>query len=293
MAISASLVKQLRDKTGLGMMVCKNALEETGGDMDKAFEYLRKKGEATAEKRRSKEANQGKVSVRIGTDTAVLYEVNCETDFVARNDDFQSFAEALGELLLTHTPADAQQAKNITAPAFNGKTVEEWMKELIGKIGEKIDFSQFRLRSFSPDTQKVFSYIHGNGKIGVMVCLQCEDEAARTSDACAQLGKDIAMQVAAARPVATRREDVPQQLVDKEKEIYLTQIKNSGKPEKIWDKIVDGKMNKFYSQIVLQEQEYIKNPDISISERVKEASRECGADISIAWFERLEIGYQE
>ncbi len=274
-------------------MVCKKALEETGGDMNQAFEYLRKKGEATAAKRQNKEVNQGKISVKTGTDTVVIYEVNCETDFVARNEDFQNFVNALGDVLLANKPADVDAAKTLTSDAFGGKSVEERMKELIGKIGEKIDFTLFNIHRIQPEKEKPFSYIHGKGNIGVLLSLICEDESARNTDEFAQLGKDIAMQIAAARPVSVNREGVPEDISNKEREIYLAQIKESGKPEKIWDKIIDGKMNKFYSQIVLLEQEFIKNPDISVTQRIDEVKKATGVDISIAWFDRFEIGYNE
>ncbi|MBD3420334.1 MAG: elongation factor Ts [Chitinivibrionales bacterium] len=291
MAITAAEVKTLREKTGLGMMQCKKALQETEGDIEKAIENLRKQGQATAAKRAGRSAREGKVTILIDGANAVMYEVNSETDFVARNEDFLKFVEDLGPALLNEKPADITAALALKPASFEGKSVEQRIVEdLIGKIGEKITFSRFEHIAIDPATEKIFSYIHGNGRIGVIVTLASDNAEALIADAVAELGKDIAMQIAASRPLAIDRDTAPEEIVAKEKEIYTEQVKNSGKPEKIWDKIIEGKLNKFFKENLLIEQEFIRDTDKSVTDRIKEASKACGADLSVRWFARYELG---
>ncbi|MBD3240914.1 MAG: elongation factor Ts [Chitinivibrionales bacterium] len=289
MAITATQVKELRERTGLGMMLCKKALEETGGDMDQAIENLRKQGEATLAKRAGKETKEGTISIVVSDSVAVMYEVNSETDFVARNEDFVAFVSALGELLLAKQPSDMDAAMKLSAESMNAETVEKRLLELTGKIGERITFRRFHIEK-AGDNERVYSYVHGAGRIGVLVKLSSDKPDALASDAAAALGKDLAMQVAAANPIAASREAIPEDAAVKEREIYLTQAQNSGKPEKIWDRIVEGKMAKFYEQVVLVEQAFIKEPDISVTERMKQAAKEAGAELSAVSFVRYELG---
>lgn len=290
MAISASMVKELREATGLGMMACKKALEEADGNMDKAVENLRKQGQATAAKRAGKAAKEGRVSITVEGSNALIYEVNSETDFVARNDDFVSFADELGSLLMKNKPTDMDAANAMTSEAFGGQTVEAKLMELVGKIGEKISFRRFAILSFDQARQQPFIYVHGEGRIGVIVILSADKPEALKSDAVAALGKDIAMQVAASSPLAIKREDVPADLVEKERDIYTTQAKTSGKPEKIWDRIIDGKLNKFFGEVTLVEQAFIKDPDITVQQRVQQAEKEASCTISIDDTVRYELG---
>jgi len=289
MAISAAQVKELRERTGLGMMLCKRTLEETGGDMDKAIETLRKQGEATMAKRAGKDAKEGIVSVVTGPTAAVIYEVNSETDFVARNEDFVQFVSALGEMLLEKMPSDMESAQKLTSEALGGQTVADRLLELTGKIGERITFRRFHIEAIT-DKEAVFSYVHGGGKIGVLVKLTSDSPEALKTPAAASVGKDCAMQVTAANPIAVSREAIPADAVAKEREIYQTQAQNSGKPEKIWEKIVDGKMVKFFEQVVLVEQAYIREPDRKVADRIKEASKEAGAELRPVSFVRYELG---
>lgn len=290
MEITAERVRELREKTGLGMMLCKKALTESAGDMEKAIDNLRKQGETTAAKRASKAAKEGKVSIVTDGTAGIIYEVNSETDFVARNDDFLAFVKELGAALIARKPADIAAAKALSLPGLGGRTVEENLTALIGKIGENISFRRFQIMPYDPSCEGVFTYIHGNGKIGVMVSLRAADGAAIRNPAVAELGKDLAMQVTAANPIAADRSAVPAAVVDKEKEIYLTQAKNSGKPEKIWDKIVEGKLAKFYAESVLVEQVYIKNTEIKVSDRIKETEKAAGSTLSVKGFVRCELG---
>jgi elongation factor Ts len=290
MAITASMVKELREATGLGMMACKKALEEADGNMDMAVENLRKQGQATAAKRAGKAAKEGRVAIDVEGSKALIYEVNSETDFVARNDDFVSFANELGTLLMANQPADMDSANALTSEAFGGNTVEAKLMELVGKIGEKISFRRFAILSLDEARQQAYTYVHGDGRIGVIVILSSDTPEALKSEAVASLGKDIAMQVAASNPMAIKRENVPAELVEKEREIYTTQAKSSGKPEKIWDRIVDGKLNKFFGEVTLVEQAFIKDPDIKVQQRVQQAEKEAGCTISIDDMVRYELG---
>ena len=287
MEISAAQVKELREKTGLGMMICKQALIESKGDMNLAIENLRKQGQATAARRAGKAVKEGKVTLLIEPSCGIVFEVNSETDFVARNEDFIEFVDKLGKLLIQEKPADIEAARKLTSPMFGGQSVESRLTELIGKIGENITFRRYRKMDVNPASERLFSYLHGNGKIGVLVKLSADKEL--DSQAMADLGKDLSMQVAAANPIAANRENIPADVVNKEKEIYFTQAQSSGKPEKIWDKIVEGKLTKFYQEVVLTEQAFIKTPDISVTDRIKETEKQTGAKINVIDFVRFEL----
>ncbi|MGA2507104.1 MAG: translation elongation factor Ts [Chitinispirillaceae bacterium] len=298
MEISAAQVKELREKTGIGMMICKQALQASNGDMKLAIENLRKQGQMTAAKRAGKVAKEGIVSIVTDTRSAIVYEVNSETDFVARNDDFIAFVEKLGVLLLAKKPASLEEAKGLVLPD-SGSTVESRVTELVGKIGENLSFRRYRKIDINPSTERVSTYVHGKGKIGVAVKLSVDSPAALAHEAVGLLGKDLAMQVAAANPIAADRQSIPTDIVAKEKEIYLTQVQSSGKPEKIWEKIIEGKLVKFYQEAVLVEQAYIRDPNTSVVDRIKAAEKEIGAPgapsahIKVVSFVRLELGAEE
>jgi elongation factor Ts len=290
MEISAAQVSALREKTGLGMMLCKKALMEAEGDMDKAIENLRKQGQATMQKRAGKAAKEGTISIVADATSTIMFEVNSETDFVARNEDFIKFVAALGELLLAKKPASLEAAKALVSDKFGGQTVEAKILELTGKIGEIISFKRFHIENVNPGSERVCSYLHGK-KFGVLLKLSADK--ALDSDALKQLGKDLAMQVAASNPIAVSHERVPADTISKEKEIYLTQVQTSGKPEKIWDKIVEGKLAKFFKESCLVEQEYIKDPTTAVSDRITAAEKETGAKIGVISFLRWELGSGE
>ncbi len=291
MEINAGQVKELREKTGLGMMICKQALIDANGDMSLAIENLRKQGQATAAKRAGKSVKEGKVTIVSDNSASIVFEVNSETDFVARNDDFIAFVDKLGTVLLEKKPSDLESARKITSPLFGDISVENRLTELIGKIGENITFRRYRKLEVNPAEERIFSYLHGNGRIGVLVKIKADK--ALDSEAMATLGKDLAMQVAAANPMAVDRESVSAEVIAKEKEIYQTQAQSSGKPEKIWDKIVDGKLEKFFQEFTLVEQAFIRNPDMNITSRIKETEKETGAKIKVLSFVRLELGAEE
>lgn len=293
MEIKAPQVIKLRESTGLGMMTCKKALIEADGDMEMAIDNLRKQGQMTAAKRAGRVAKEGKVSIVIKDSDALIYEVNSETDFVARNKDFLSFVENLGKIIIDKKPADMEKTMALTSPLFEDQTIEAKILEIIGKIGEKISFRRFKLISTDPTKERAVSYIHGNGKIGVLVVISADKSELLDSQSIADLGKDLAMQITALKPIAVTRENMPKEIIEKEREIYLSQVKSSGKPEKIWDKIVTGKLNKFFKQTALLEQEFIKDSDSTVTDRIKLVEKENEIKINVSSFVRFELGVEE
>lgn len=240
------LIKQLREMTGAGMVDCKKALDESGNDLNKAVEILRKKGISKAAKRTDRDAKEGVIKVAISSDKAEAYilEVNCETDFVSRNEKFQALADQIMETVQKDKPADLAA---LMALAMEGGTVQDNLASFSGTIGEKLDIKRFEiLRGLT-----VASYSHLGGRLGVLVAL---DAAGQES-----LAADVAMQVAAANPKYIRPDQVDAEEMAKEKEIYKAQLLKEGKPENMVDKIVEGKMGKYYSEVCLLEQEYIKD----------------------------------
>jgi elongation factor Ts len=246
-AISASAVKDLREKTGVGMMEAKKALEEANSDFEKAIDLLRTKGLSAAAKKSSRVAAEGMIASALqgGGKIGALVEVNTETDFAAKNEDFQSFAKGLADLVATQKPSDAAALSQLT---INGGNVEAQRNALVQKIGENISIRRFVCFETSGE---VAVYLHGT-KIGVMVDYAGGDE---------QLGKDIAMHIAAANPQFQNRESVPSEVLDRERAVYEAQAKETGKPAAIISKMVDGKLEKFYTDTCLMEQVFIKDPD--------------------------------
>jgi elongation factor Ts len=260
--ISASMVMELRSRTGLGMMECKKALAETGGDLAKAEELLRVRSGAKASKAASRIAAEGIVGVWMSADakTGAMVEVNCETDFVAKNEDFVAYAKKAAELVAHKHPADVAA---LAVLPLDGGTVESVRQSLVQKIGENVSIRRFRRFHTAAH---LASYVHGGGRIGVMVELDGGDAA---------LGKDIAMHVAASgapgaiRPVAVSRAEVPAELIAKEREIYTAQAAESGKPPEIVAKMVDGRVAKFLSEVTLLGQPFVKNPDETVEKVLK------------------------
>jgi elongation factor Ts len=293
MAISSAQVRELREMTGIGMMTCKQALEESGGDMKKAVGSLRKQGQVTAAKRAGRVAKEGKVTVLVADGMALVYEVNSETDFVAANEDFLKFTQDLGSVLMSAKPVSLQAALALSAPAFGGRTVADRVTELVGKIGENIGLRRFALVNVDKARERIFSYVHGNGRIGVVVRMSSANAAALASDAASGLGKDLAMQVAASNPIAVDRTKISAEVIAKEREIYMSQAQASGRPDKVWEKIVEGKLAKFYQESALVEQPYIREPGITVADRIKQAEKEAGAALVVESFVRYELGVGE
>jgi elongation factor Ts len=258
--ITASMVMDLRSRTGLPMMECKKALAETGGDAAKAEELLRVRSGARASKAADRIAAEGVIGAFVAADgkTGAMVEVNCETDFVARNADFVAFARKLAQVVAEKNPADAA---SLSASALDGGTVESARQALVQKIGENVSIRRF-VRISTPG--RLAQYLHGGGRIGVTVAYEGGDE---------QTGKDIAMHVAASvasvRPVCVARDQVPKDLIERERAIYAAQAAESGKPADIVAKMVDGRINKFLSEVTLLGQPFVKNPDLSIEKYLK------------------------
>ena len=273
--ISASMVKDLREKTGAGMMDCKKALTETNGDMEKAIEYLREKGITKAAKKSSRIAAEGLVLAYVSEDNKVgaAVEVNSETDFVAKNEEFRTFVQALAKQVALNNPVDVEALLEEEYIEEAGKKVSEVLTDKVAKIGENMNIRRFV--RFETTDGLVESYIHGNGKIAVLVNMKNADT---------ELAKDICMQVAAARPEFLDEASVPAERLAKEMEILKAQAMNEGKPEAIAEKVVQGRIGKFYSEICLVDQEFVKNPDMKISELLKTKNAE------IVEFARIEKG---
>lgn len=273
MSISAKEVKKLRDITGVGMMDCKKALVETDGDVDQAIDLLRKTGQKIAAKRADREANEGLI-VTSSTDdgkTAVLVEVNCETDFVARNDEFQKFAKGLADKVLEERPADRDAF--LTSTYNSAGTVKDALVQLTGKIGEKIEVR--KLVTLSSEEGSVVSYIHPGSRLGVLVDINGDGDLLAT-------GRDVAMQVAALNPVATRRDDVPGDVKEKEMDIAREAAVMDGKPEKIIEKIATGKLERYYKDHVLLEQPFVKDSSQTVTQMLEGASAEVSSFVRFA-----------
>lgn len=274
MSISAQDVKKLRDATGVGMMDCKKALEETDGDFEAAVDLLRKKGQKVAAKRAEKEADEGLIVTQLSEDerTGAIVEVNCETDFVARNDDFQSFAENIGTIVLEEQPEDIDALLELD---YNGETVEKELGAITGRIGEKIAIRRFDVLT-SEDGQ-IVSYVHPGSKLGVLVEISGDGDVD-------EAGRDVAMQIAALDPIGVSRDDVPEDVVEREREIAKDAAINEGKPEHVIDNIVNGKVERFFEDNVLLEQAFVKDSSKSVQERIDEA------DIDVKRFTRYALG---
>lgn len=277
MAVTSEQVKLLRGKTGAGMMDCKRALEESGGDFEKAIEYLRKKGAATARKRADKMTKEGVIVTRVSADgkLGVVVEINCETDFVARGADFVSFANTVAETIEKHRPSNIHQVLDLSTQ--NGKKLSDLLNELLTKIGEKIEVRRFTVFD-SPDGL-IGAYTHMGSKIGVLVELA---GMSRSNDG-AVISRDIAMQIAAMNPQYIKHEEVSKDIVDREMEIYRTQARNEGKPEQVIDRIATGKLEKFFQEVCLLEQTFIKDPAKTVKELL-------GNNFTIRRFQRYHLG---
>ena len=284
--ISASMVKELRERTGAGMMDCKRALIETDGDIDKAIELLREKGLAAAAKKAGRIASEGVVCTHISEDmkTGSVVEVNCETDFVSANEDFVNLAKNVALQVSQTTSTTIDEFTSEGYIANKEITVTAAVTELISKLGENMSVRRFE--KFSIENGVVQSYIHGGGRIGVLVELACD----KKDDVLIKIAKDIAMQIAAASPLFLDNTCVDNETLDKEKEIYRVQALNEGKPAKIVEKMVEGRVNKYYKEVCLLEQIWVKDADYTITKLLQEESKKLGADIKVTRFVRFERG---
>ena len=285
--ITASMVKELREKTGAGMMDCKQALTETGGDMEKAIDWLRAKGLSKAAKKSSRVAAEGLVGAATEGARGAVVEVNSETDFVARNETFQQMVGEIARVAL-EAKGDLEALKAATYPGSD-KSVEEYVKEMVGTIGENMTVR--RTAYLEVDKGVVAAYVHnqaapGMGKIGVLVALESEGDA----DKLMELGRKLAMHVAAASPLALTPEDMPADILERERAIYVEQAKESGKPENIIEKMVEGRMRKFLKESVLLSQIFVMDNETPIEKVIKNAEAEVGAPIELKGFVRMQLG---
>jgi len=283
MAFTAQDVKTLREMTNCGMMDCKKALTETNGDMDKAVEFLREKGLATAAKKAGRIAAEGLVTSMVFGNVGVVVEINTETDFVAKNVDFQKFVADVAECIAKANPADVEALKE--TKLYGDQTVGEALTEKIATIGENMN-----LRRFERYEGVNEAYIHGGGRIGVLVNFKLGDESKANDPAFRAAAKDVAMQIAAVMPKYVKSDEVPADEVEKEKEILKAQALNEGKPEAIVDKMVAGRIQKFYKEICLVEQAYVKDGDLTVAKFLANVAKEIGTDIEVVKFARLEKG---
>ncbi len=273
MEITAAMVKELRTRTGAGMMECKKALKEAEGDMEGAIEAMRKAGLAKADKKSGRVAAEGIIVTRVADDgrTGVMVEINSETDFVAKNEEFQQFAARVAERVLDSDPADIEELSGLTVGGGDDRDIATATKELVAKIGENLEVRRFERRESAGG--QLASYLHGN-RIGVLVDYTGAE----------QVGKDVAMHVAANNPAATRADDIPQAELEKERQFLEEQARDSGKPEEIIQKMVDGRLRKHLSEITLLGQPFVKDPDQTVEEMLK------ANDADVFYFRRFEVG---
>ncbi|MCL2379184.1 MAG: translation elongation factor Ts [Coriobacteriia bacterium] len=288
--VSAKLVKELREITGAGMMECKNALQEVEGDIEAAVDFLRTRGLAALSKKADRATNEGAIAEYISTDdkTGVLIEVNCETDFVATNQTFTSFTKLLAEVVAKHDPADNDALMKLSVPGRD-ITIEELFGETVGKLGENIKVARFT-RIELADTGALAAYIHGGAKIGIMVQFKLGNQVTAEKEPFKIYARDVAMQIAAANPIAVRREDFDSALIEKEKDIYKAQAAESGKPENIQEMMAEGRLKKFFKEQALVEQAYVKDMDISVDEYTKRSAKLLDDTIEIVAFTRYDLG---
>ena len=286
MAITASLVKELREKTNVGMMECKKALSETDGDLDAAIKLLRERGAVKQAKKADREVTEGTVHTQISEDgkSGILFKLNCETDFVSRNDNFKTLVNELGTAILA---VDAECIDGALAAPFAEGTVDEHIKAKVLELGENLVLSDY-IRFNLEGEGTVASYIHMGGKVGVLLKVStCACLAGNESFE--NLVKDITLHIAAAAPAGLKREDISEELVEAEKDIFRKQMENENKPADIIEKIILGKLGKFYSEQCLLEQGFVKDPSVAIKDLIAGVAKETGKEIEIKQFSRVSI----
>ncbi len=288
--ITAGQVKELRECTGAGMMECKKALSEVDGNLDQAVDLLRTRGLAALAKKAGRATNEGAIAAQLSEDgkIGVLVEVNCETDFVGRNAEFLGFVSQVAEQVLASAPAEVTDLREQTVEA-RGLSVEEILGETVAKLGENMGIARFERVEVS-GTGAVMSYIHGGGKIGVLVEFGFTKAETAGTPGFVAFAKDVAMQVAAVMPLYTRREEVPADVVEHEKGIYMAQAAESGKPEAIQEKMATGRLEKFYKEVCLVEQTFVKDQNISVTQYAAQVGKELGDELSIVDFTRWVLG---
>ncbi len=292
MEITAAMVKELREATGAGMMDCKKALTEADGDMDAAVDVLRTKGLADLAKKAGRATNEGIIGGAISADgtSGTILEVNCETDFVARNQNFKDLVTEFANEIIAGAPADVA---TLMAQVYSPRpeiTVEQRLGEAVSKLGENMGIARFERFDLSTDAGCIGVYIHGVGNIGVLVEVSAATPEAAASPVTSGFAKDVAMQIAAAAPISVRREEVPADVVAHEMSIYKAQAAETGKPEPIQQKIAEGRLDKFFKEFCLLEEPFVKNPDITVKQQAEQASKEAGGALDVVRFVRMVLG---
>lgn len=287
MSISASLVKELREKTNAGMMDCKKALEENKGDFEAAIEWLRKKGLSSAAKKAGRIAAEGLVFAQVQGRTGVLVEINSETDFVARNENFKVFVKDVADHVLSSKASGDLLTQAYTKnPSLK---MEEFLRDVVAKIGENIVIRRTQKYELTGEGM-VHTYIHGEGKIGVLIEVNANSAAASQQPEFKTFVQDVALHIAAMNPMAITSAEIPSEVVSKEKEILKAKNLEQGKKPEMIDKIVEGQIRKFLSENCLVEQAFVKNPDLKLSDYQKEVAKKIGTEITIKRFHRYELG---
>ena len=287
--ITAKMVKELREATGAGMMECKKALTEAEGVLEKAVDVLRTHGLAKAAKKAGRATNEGRVNVAVCKNDArkgAVVEINCETDFVALTDKFQDYCDTFTRAVVHNDPATVDE---LLESEYEGEKVGDTLTEAIHIIGENMQISNFK-RLEIEGTGALVPYIHMNGRIGVLVGFTFGNEATATDERFLAMGKDVAMQIAATNPVSLDKDSVPEDIREHEFEIYKAQAAESGKPENIQEKIATGRMEKFYKENCLVEQDFVKDPDTTVGAYIAKCAKEIGDDIKVVSFARIELG---
>jgi len=286
--ITATLVKDLREKTNAGMMDCKRALEETKGDLDAAVTLLREKGIAKAAKKADREANEGIITARIASSekSGILLEVNCETDFVSKNEKFQQFIALVADTLAASSATDLASALAIRAGDLS---IDDLVKSKVIEVGENLQLRKF-VRFDATGEGVIASYIHMGGKVGVLLEVGSTKPETAASGAFRELAKDITLHIAASAPKGLAREDIPAEVVEAEKSVFRAQLINEGKPEAMVDKIIPGKLTKWFSESCLLEQSFVKDPDSTIAKLLETKGKELGDTLTIRRFVRFGLG---
>ena len=286
--ITATLVNDLRKKTNAGMMDCKRALEETKGDLEAAVTLLREKGIAKAGSKADRAANEGVITARISDDakSGILLEVNCETDFVSKNENFQGFVASLADSLIASQPADHAAALQAQ---FNGLSVEDAVKAKVAEVGENLQFRKY-VRFEVQGEGVVASYIHMGGRVGVLIEVGAGNAETASTAGFRELVKDLTLHIAAAAPRGLSREDIPAEVVEAEKSIFRVQLADSGKPANIIENIINGKIGKFFSESCFLEQGFVKDPDTTITKLLEAKGKELGDTLTVRRFVRFGLG---
>lgn len=291
MAVTAAQISELRKSTGAGMLDCKKALEQTDGNFDQAVDFLRTKGLAAASKKAGRAATEGMVAAAVsaGCDKGVLLEINSETDFVAKNEKFQGFVKEIADHILQANPASVEELFAQPYCSDSSKTIQTKLNEAIAVIGENMQIRRFS-SYVVPAAGAIGSYIHAGGKIGVLVEATCDSAAAAKDPRFAAFVKDVAMHTAAASPRYVQRSEVDADVLEREKDIYRAKARETGKPENIIEKIIDGQVNKFYGDICLVEQQFVKDTDKTIQQLAAETGKALGAAVTITRFTKYALG---